>query len=87
MFHKLIEELEEFKATPNEEELADILELIDGIANAFDLDMDKVLKVPIAHPFYNDISNFFKFKLVNNKIEVHFNKCISSQDEKKSVIF
>lgn len=45
LLHKIIEELEEFKATPNEEELADILEVIDGIANAFNLDMEKVLTV------------------------------------------
>jgi predicted house-cleaning noncanonical NTP pyrophosphatase (MazG superfamily) len=45
LLHKLIEELEEFKVTPNEEELSDILEVIDGIAHAFNLDMDKVLKL------------------------------------------
>ncbi|MED3762154.1 nucleoside triphosphate pyrophosphohydrolase [Peribacillus frigoritolerans] len=45
LLNKLIEELEEFKATPNEEELADILEVIDGIAHAFNLDMNKVLRV------------------------------------------
>ncbi|AOY06234.1 nucleoside triphosphate pyrophosphohydrolase [Bacillus subtilis] len=45
ILNKLIEELEEFKATPNEEELADILEVIDGIAHAFNLDMNKVLRV------------------------------------------
>ena len=45
LLNKLIEEFEEFKPTPNEEELADILEVIDGIAHAFNLDMDKVLKV------------------------------------------
>ncbi|KKI91799.1 phosphoribosyl-ATP pyrophosphohydrolase [Bacillus sp. SA1-12] len=43
LLQKLVEELEEFKATPNEEELADMLEVIDGIAHAFNLDMDKVL--------------------------------------------
>ena len=45
ILQKLIEELDEFKATPNEEELADILEVIDGIATAFNLDMEKVLAV------------------------------------------
>ncbi|MEH6942043.1 nucleoside triphosphate pyrophosphohydrolase [Bacillus sp. JJ722] len=45
LLHKLLEELEEFKVTPNEEELADILEVIDGIAHAFHLNMDKVLMI------------------------------------------
>ncbi|WP_074433076.1 nucleoside triphosphate pyrophosphohydrolase [Neobacillus dielmonensis] len=45
LLQKLIEELEEFKATPNEEELADILEVIEGIASAFNFELDKVLKI------------------------------------------
>jgi len=44
LLNKLIEELEEFKETPNEEELADILEVIDGITHAFQLDIEKVLQ-------------------------------------------
>ncbi|WP_044640690.1 nucleoside triphosphate pyrophosphohydrolase [Risungbinella massiliensis] len=42
LFRKLLEELGEFKETPNEEELADLLEVMDGIAHAFKLDMEKV---------------------------------------------
>ena len=42
---KLIEELEEFKQTPNEEELADLLEVIDGISLAFGLNMESVLEL------------------------------------------
>lgn len=42
LFQKLIEELEEFKASPSEEELADILEVIDGIASAFNIEREKV---------------------------------------------
>lgn len=42
ILNKLIEEFEEFKATPNEEELADLLEVIEGIASAFHLDMKQV---------------------------------------------
>ncbi|NSL51887.1 nucleoside triphosphate pyrophosphohydrolase [Bacillus sp. P2(2020)] len=45
LFQKLMEELDEFKATPNEEEFADMLEVIDGIAYAFNLDMEKVLAI------------------------------------------
>ncbi|MFP3887645.1 nucleoside triphosphate pyrophosphohydrolase [Priestia filamentosa] len=45
LLHKLIEELKEFENTPNEEELADMLEVIDGIAHAFNLNMDRVLTV------------------------------------------
>jgi len=37
--------MEEFRLTPNEEELADLLEVIDGIGLAFGLDMESVLKV------------------------------------------
>jgi predicted house-cleaning noncanonical NTP pyrophosphatase (MazG superfamily) len=42
LFLKIVEELEEFKEAPIEEELADILEVIDGIASVFNLDMDNV---------------------------------------------
>ncbi|PHD74074.1 phosphoribosyl-ATP pyrophosphohydrolase [Bacillus sp. AFS043905] len=45
LFQKLIEELEEFKDTPIEEELADILEVIEGIATVFNLDMEQVIKL------------------------------------------
>ncbi|PGC47419.1 phosphoribosyl-ATP pyrophosphohydrolase [Bacillus toyonensis] len=45
---KLVEELEEFKETPIEEELADILEVIDGIVKAFNLDMDKVKRIKVS---------------------------------------
>lgn len=39
LIQKLIEELQEFKATPNEEELADIIEVIDGIVDGFNLNL------------------------------------------------
>jgi predicted house-cleaning noncanonical NTP pyrophosphatase (MazG superfamily) len=45
LLDKLIEELAEFKDTPNEEEFADILEVIDGLSVAFNLDMEKVLTI------------------------------------------
>ncbi|TCS95789.1 nucleoside triphosphate pyrophosphohydrolase [Hazenella coriacea] len=45
LYLKLTEELEEFKDTPNEEELADMLEVIDGLVHAFHLDMNKVLAI------------------------------------------
>ncbi|WP_409304709.1 phosphoribosyl-ATP pyrophosphohydrolase [Peribacillus sp. SCS-155] len=45
LMDKLIEELEEFKETPIEEELADILEVIDGLVTIFNLDMDKVKSI------------------------------------------
>lgn len=43
LLDKLKEELEEFRETPNEEELADILEVIDGMVKAFNLDLEQVL--------------------------------------------
>ncbi|MCU9614873.1 nucleoside triphosphate pyrophosphohydrolase [Caldibacillus lycopersici] len=43
LLQKLVEELKEFQETPNEEELADILEVIDSIAHAYQLNMEKVL--------------------------------------------
>ena len=48
LYDKLGEEFEEFKLTPTAEELADILEVIDGIAAAFDLNMDTVQSVKTA---------------------------------------
>ncbi|TNP14082.1 phosphoribosyl-ATP pyrophosphohydrolase [Bacillus tropicus] len=48
LLRKLVEELEEFKETPIEEELADILEVIDGIVKAFNLDMDKVKSIKVS---------------------------------------
>ncbi|WP_025027470.1 nucleoside triphosphate pyrophosphohydrolase [Caldalkalibacillus mannanilyticus] len=45
LYAKLVEELEEFKSTPTPEELADILEVIDGIATVFNIDMDNVQSV------------------------------------------
>ena len=47
LYKKLIEELGEFKETPIEEELADILEVIDGIAKVFNLDMNKVKNIKL----------------------------------------
>ncbi|EPD54161.1 hypothetical protein HMPREF1210_00146 [Paenisporosarcina sp. HGH0030] len=45
LYKKLIEELEEFMETPIEEELADILEVVDGMAKVFNLDMEKVQNI------------------------------------------
>ncbi len=42
LFQKLFEELNEFKETPNEEELADMLEVIEGIGNLYQLNMNQV---------------------------------------------
>lgn len=41
---KLVEELEEFHDSPNEEELADLLEVIEAMAREYRLDMDKVME-------------------------------------------
>lgn len=48
LFDKLVEELEEFKATPTAEELADLLEVIEGIGAVFNLDMNEVESVKEA---------------------------------------
>ena len=45
LLQKLIEELEEFKEKPIEEELAYILEVIEGIATVFDFDMKENKKI------------------------------------------
>jgi len=45
LFKKLIEELNEFQETPNEEELADMLEVIEGIASLFNFSLSSVYKV------------------------------------------
>lgn len=42
---KLLEEFEEFRKTPIEEEFADILEVIEGIAKVYNLDMNIVRQI------------------------------------------
>lgn len=43
---------------------------------------DKIY-LPIAHPYFDDISDFFKFRLVNKKIKIEFKNGISSIDKEK----
>ena len=45
LLNKLGEELEEFKETPNEEEFADMVEVMDETATAFHLNTEKVRAV------------------------------------------
>jgi|JI10StandDraft_1071094.scaffolds.fasta_scaffold786578_2 predicted house-cleaning noncanonical NTP pyrophosphatase (MazG superfamily) len=42
LLHKLEEEVKEFQEARNQEELADILEVIDALVKYFDWDMDEV---------------------------------------------
>lgn len=42
LYHKLLEELNEFKETPNEEELADMLEVIHAIGELHHIDMESI---------------------------------------------
>ena len=43
LFEKVKEELQEFIETPNVEEMADILEVIEAIINLFELDFNKII--------------------------------------------
>jgi len=43
LIRKLIEEAEEFKENPCEEEIADIIEVIEAIIETFDYDKNKIL--------------------------------------------
>ena len=42
LLKKVYEELEEFKKNPCAEEMADIFEVLEGLINAYELDMDEV---------------------------------------------
>lgn len=44
LIKKVIEELKEFKSTPNEEEMADIYEVLEALSKLFSLDKDKIQK-------------------------------------------
>jgi len=43
LFEKVKEELQEFIETPNVEEMADILEVIEAIINLFELDFEEII--------------------------------------------
>ncbi|HEY8364732.1 MAG TPA: nucleoside triphosphate pyrophosphohydrolase [Haloplasmataceae bacterium] len=45
LFSKIMEEIEEFKQSPNEEELADILEVVYALASVYQIEMSNVIKV------------------------------------------
>lgn len=45
------------------------------------------IELPIFHPYYDEVANFFKFKLVNEEIQISLVKGINSLNEKKTTNF
>ncbi|PEX07128.1 hypothetical protein COD78_18110 [Bacillus cereus] len=45
------------------------------------------IKFPIFHPYYDEVANYFKFKLVNEEIKISFVKGINSLDKEKAKNF
>ncbi|WP_324287187.1 HNH endonuclease [Bacillus cereus] len=45
------------------------------------------IKLPIFHPYYDEVANYFKFRLVNEEIKISFVKGINPLDKKKAENF